>query len=329
MKSSTNPLWSGAILLRACLMAFIGLTVTLNLHAIEKGAIPPPPPFSGVSSWDENLRTIDAEIIVEIPSRINLPSAFNKEVWGGWFANHAMAMISEPAIYAEYDHESWLRVVTACGVLGLGNFYDPLIDLSHKKVSERIEAIIAPVKEDQDKKREEMWKSIRKETPFWLFANIPQIELLKDEANQDIFFREFKSRFDLLIRFMPKTHREGYLELGKGVYDVITQPGWYERELAYYQQATEQEQKHLFTKFNPDGKPNPFRKGIAFVFRRVNDGTVTVERATVLLKRFIDMFSEINVSKRDRSGVHDPKAKEDTPPSKEDFFLELKSESVR
>jgi hypothetical protein len=252
-----------------------------------------------------------------------LPAPFNKEVWGGWFANHAMAMISEPAIYAEYDHESWLRVVTAYGVLGRGNFYDPLMDLSRKKVSERIEAITAPVKEDQEKKRDEAWHNLIKETPFWLFANIPQIELLKDEANQDAFFLEFESHFDLLIGFMPKSHREGYIELGKRVHEVISQPGWYERELAYYQMTVEKNQESLFTRYGPDGVRDPFRKGIAFVFRRVNDETITAERAATLVKRFVDLFSRINKFEGNRSYVHDPKLKTETPLAEEAFFPEL------
>ncbi len=246
MKSSKNQLWSGA-LLRACLMAFIGLVSTFNLVHAED-SVPSPPPYSGTTSWGSNLSTVEASVIARIPSEVMLPAPFNKEVWGGWFANHAIAMISEPAIYAEYDHESWLRVVTAYGVLGRGNFYDPLMDLSRKRVSERIETITAPVKEDQEKKRDEAWRNLIKETPFWLFANIPQIELLKDESNQDAFFQEFERHFDLLIGFMPKSHREGYIELGRRVHEVISQPGWYERELAYHQMTVEKNQESLFTR---------------------------------------------------------------------------------
>ncbi|MBU3668405.1 MAG: hypothetical protein FGM57_00380 [Candidatus Taylorbacteria bacterium] len=312
-------------------MAIIGLNINLNLIAAESEGVPPPPAYFGNTSWGSHLTTVEASIIARMPSSLNLPSEFRKDIWGGWFSTHAASMVSEPASYARWDHESWLRIITAYGVLGRGNFYDPLIEESRKSVSTRIDQVTnVTLKNATDadlEKRKSAFDEITKGVPFWVFANIPQIELLKDEKHQDALVYEITQQFDLLFAFMPKTHREGYVQLGKHVEDVISQPGWYERELAYYLATVENKQQHLFTQFGPDGKPDPFRKGIAFVFRRVYDKTITPGRATAILKQLNGFFGRIHAREGENTHVHNPNPPEgkEAVQTKDRFFEELQA----
>lgn len=302
------------------------LTAQDPILKIEDGSISAPPPHSGMEKWGDYLTTVEAGIVSRIPSSINLPEAFDRNVWGGWFVSHATAMISEPAAYADWAHDDWLRVITAYGVFGAGNFYDPLVADSRGAFYDLAKDVGGNDPLEKYENQAAFLDQFKAQSPFFIFDGIKDVHLLKEYDNQDALLTQAENSLGLLFRFMPPTHRDGYVQLGKHVLSEVSQEGWYEREYAYHQSTLKEGNEELFTRYRCDGKADPFRKGVAFVYRRVSDKTVTVERAIQLLQRVVAFVERENASGRS-GNVHDPKLnpEEESPEEKrEKFFNRMK-----
>jgi hypothetical protein len=316
----------GAICMIAIMSVSSALVAKDPTLKSEDGSIPAPPTHSGMESWGNYLTTVEAGVVSRIPSSIDLPDGFDKKVWGGWFASHAAAMISEPAAYARWAHDDWLRVVTAYGVFGTGNFYDPLVADSRGAFYDLAKDIGGNDPLEKYENQAAFLDQFKVQSPFFIFSGIKDVHLLKDYDNQDALLTQAEKSLGLLFSFMPPTHRDAYIQLGKHVLSEVSQPGWYEREYAYHQSTLKEGNEELFTRYSCDGKADPFRKGVAFVYRRVCDKTVTVERAIKLLERVVGFVERENMAGGPGS-VHDPKLnpeKESPEEKRERFFDRMK-----
>lgn len=267
-----------------------------NEQVTALGTIAPPHPESGHFMWPDNITVWQIHVMQSLKPN----DVFGGE-YVGWLQAHLMAFSQVPSQYAGRSHSEWLRLLSGYGILGNGAFWaDPFFKKARQSAFSKIISSGGRVTEENIR-AEGIWK------------NVWPAQLVKSESFQDSLILWASPAVEATFQSMPKTHRAGYIQIAQEVFDTVKQATWFANEKRYFESLRASRKEGDFILKNPDGKDNPFRPLLAFMYRRVNDGTLSWSRAAWLAESAKEKLALWeNRVKEARQLVHGPDKSDST-----------------
>jgi hypothetical protein len=246
----------------------VSFAASQEIEKNNRTLVIPPPAWKGQKGWDSDLTLFQIENLSQIKATDGID-----ESWVSWLQTSLIGLVLEPKTY---DNDP--QVMTAYGLLGLGNHYSDLMNDRQGQHGKLIKELVSNGVSEE---------VARNTAPtYWKILIGDKFDT---KQKKDTFLAWCMKQSEYILWTLSKEEARIYTKEMYSAYDSVARPDWLEKEKMYYAELQRKDKVSDFTKASYDGKTEG-RKLTCFVYRRCLDGSTTPEEAMSYMKLAIRNF---------------------------------------